>query len=201
MKRFFIPILLLFAISANAQRVTRLHGGTAPWNSSDSLKILQSQGSLTPVWVNAFNAGTSNPVILAADTSTTGQALVGTPLQFAVGVSQTWAYKIVIIDSSSSSAGIEFGFAIPTGATINSLGQGETTSATATTYDIIRAGATAGTAVATVASGASYSGYTTSGTITTDGTHTGNIILQFLKVTSGTAIIKAGSYIIAWRVS
>ncbi len=155
----------------------------------------------SPTWAKLSATTGFITALQNADTSTTGQTLLGTKMQFAVGVSQTWAFRVVVLDSSSSSAGIKVGFAIPTGATISSFGQGQTTGVTAFTSDVILAGATAGAAFSTVATGATYSGYIANGTITTDGTHSGTVIFEFLKATSGTAIIKSGSHIIAWRLS
>ncbi len=149
----------------------------------------------SPTWTIL---GTSAGITLGADSSTTGQTLTNSGLSFAVGTSQTWQFEVCVYDSSSSTAGIEFGYALPTGATIVSMGEGFTTGATAVGADIITASATSGVAVATAAG---YSLYRASGIITTDGTHAGNAVFQYLKVTSGTAILKAGSYIIFRRIS
>lgn len=138
-------------------------------------------------------------VRLAADTSTTGQTLVGSPLQFAVGANQTWQFQISVYDSSSSAAGDEFGWLLPSSGTVVSLGIGQAnaTAATAAIFDIITASATAGTASNTAGG---YSLYTASGTVTTGAT-AGNVVFEFLKVTSGKAILKAGSVLVARRIS
>jgi hypothetical protein len=136
----------------------------------------------------------------SADTSTTGQTLLGTQLLFAVGANQTWAFHVVILDSSSSAAGIKFGYAIPTSATITTVGSGQDTTVLQHISDNIIAGATAGTAVSCAQTATPYADYKADGTVTT-GSTAGNVVVEFLKATSGTAIVKAGSYIIAWRIS
>lgn len=154
----------------------------------------------SPVWAKLSTTTGFITALETKDTSTTGQSLVGTQLQFAIPASQTWAFEIVVFDSSSISTGLKAGFAIPTSATIASYGRGQTTGVTAFTSDVILAGATAGVAFSTVATGATYSGYVANGTVTSS-TTAGNVIFEFLKATSGTAIIKAGSYLIAWRIA
>ena len=170
--------------SANHNYVTRAAIGA-------SGAYLYSNG-IVPSWRVA-----DEQVRLTADTATTGQALIGSPLQFAVGANQTWAFQISVYDSSSSAAGDEFGWLLPSSGTVVSTGWAQTTGATAGTFDIIKASATAGVANATAGG---YAVYTASGTITTGAT-AGAIVFQFLKVTSGTAILKAGSVLTARRIS
>ena len=152
--------------------------------------VLTTSAGGVPTWMGFYN------IRLAADTLTTGQALIGTPLQFAVGANQVWQFEVAVLDSSTSAPGVEYGITVPASGTVVSVGGGQTTGATAWTTDIIRTSATAGVANATAA-GPAY--YQTQGTITTGAT-TGNVVFDFLKVTSGTAAIKAGSYISAWRI-
>ncbi len=180
---------------------TRAMNGTVrrAWGPGTKVEVGPSLSYIAQLidTASALSAATAK-VRLSADTSITGQSLTGTPLKFPVGVSQVWEFEVGIYDSSSSAAGVKFGWSIPTNATIVSLGFGQTSGVTAFTSDIITAGATAGAANATAGG---YSWYRATGTITTDASNSGTVILQFLKVTSGTAIVKAGSYIIARRIS
>ena len=69
-----IAILLIFAFNANAQ-ITRhalplSGGGTAPWNSADSLKVLTSNGHLAPSW-QALSGGSG--ILNQNDSFQTGQ--------------------------------------------------------------------------------------------------------------------------------
>lgn len=179
---------------------TRAQNGTVrrAWGPGTKIEVgpyvsyvKQYQDSLTAKTLGLVSYSSAK-----ADSSTTGQALTSSGLTFAVGANQVWQFEVAIYDSSSSSAGVKFGYAIPSGATIASLGWGQTTGATAMTTDIIAATATAGTAVTTAAG---YGSYKAAGTVTTSST-TGNVVFEYLKATSGTAIIKAGSLIRAYRV-
>lgn len=134
-------------------------------------------------------------VYLANDTAITEQTLTGTPLQYRVGAGQTWQFEAVVYDSSSSSAGVEFGYFVTGAGSVTSIGEAQSTGSTATKYDIITADSTAGSATATAAG---YALYVAHGTVVT--TNAGKVVLTFLKATSGTAILKAGSYIKAQRI-
>lgn len=158
-----------------------------------------SNAASTYIGGQSTSSAWSAIALTTKDTSTTGQTLIGTPLQFTVGANQVWAFEVAFADSSSSGAGIEYGITAPSGATFISVGGGQTTGPTAWSADVLTASATAGVATATAATGATYAEYQTQGTITTGAT-AGAVIFDFLKVTSGKAIIKAGAYITAYRI-
>lgn len=150
--------------------------------------ILVSSGSgSNPTW-----KAMGNTLPLQNDTLTTGQALVGTPYQFnAADTQSTYKFRISGFDTSSSAAGIQVGFAIPSGATIKASLKAQTTAATALTCDVIKAGATASVAIATTIN-LNNGWFEIEGTVKT-GSTAGAVILQFLKVTSGTGGILNGT--------
>jgi len=157
----------------------------------------------SPTWTKVVGSSVNILTVtdtLTKDTSTTGQTLIGTPLQVTAGAYQTWTFDVTIEDSSSSSGGISFGWLLPSGATIYSCGIGQTTSVAAVSFDNIIASATAGSVVSTAASGAAYAGYTCRGRFTTGAT-AGAVVFEFLKGTSGTAILKKNSIATFKRVS
>lgn len=197
-----IAFLLVSASLASAQ--------SQWWKTSGAHKLLVATGKNAVLnvvdtgkagQVLISGAGTADPswkslvqrVVLTADTLTTGQTLVGTPLQFAVADTQSYyQFEIAIIDTSSSAAGIKIGFAIPSGASIKAQCNGETSGVTASSWDLISATATAGAAYQT--QNATGGMIVVRGIVKT-GSTAGTVVLQFLKVTSGTAGILAKSYL------
>lgn len=150
--------------------------------------VLTSGGAgVNPSWKAMGNA-----LPLQNDTLTTGQSLIGTNYQFnAADTQSTYKFRISGFDTSSSAAGIEVGFAIPSGATIKASLKAQSTAVTAFTSDVIKAGATATVAFGTTAN-LNNGWFEIEGTVKT-GSTAGAVILQFLKVTSGTGGILNGT--------
>lgn len=185
--------------SGSSGQILKANGaGTLP--SYETSVPVANGGTGATTFSGAQNALGFYPVNLAADTATTGQSLIGTPLQFAMGISQTWQFTGWLFVTSSTATGVETGVTVPTGATLVAYSYGGTSAATAFRADSIGASATATGAYATAA-GTGGTFILINGTVKTDGTHAGNAVIDFLKATSGTATVKAGSYIIARRVS
>lgn len=154
--------------------------------------VLVSSGSgANPSW-----KAMGNTVPLQNDTLTTGQTLIGTNYQFnAADTQSTYKIRIVGFDSSSSNAGLEVGFAIPSGATIKASLKAQSTAVTAMTSDVIKAGATATIAFGTTTN-LNNGWFEIEGAVKT-GSTAGLVIFQFLKVTSGTAGILNGT-VLTW---
>lgn len=199
---FIVLSALLFSANAFAQpgywssinKHKVLLGGKSQLYMVDTCKIsgqsLTSVAGADPIWKSA-----EIPVVLTADTLTTGQTLVGTPLQFNAADTQSYYwFRIGIIDTSSSAAGIKIGFSIPSGASIKAQCSGETTGATASAWDLISAGGTAGVAYQT--QNATGGMIWITGIVKT-GSTAGAVIAQLLKVTSGTGGFLAKS-ILFW---
>ncbi len=137
------------------------------------------------------------PAPLAADTATTGQALVGCPtaLQFTIGTAGTYHFRAVLQVGNSGTNGTKIGILVPASATVKAYVNGNTSGITAYTSDIISASTTAGANFNT--SAISTAVITVEGDIVSGGTG-GQVVIQFLATTSGTATVKAGSTL--WAV-
>jgi hypothetical protein len=193
---FIFTFLLAITSLASAQNLYKLptYNGVGGMNFIDTGSGGQT---LTPNGANGPFWKTNSAVItLANDTLTTGQTLIGTPLQFnAVDTQATYEFEIYGFDTSSSIAGVKFGFAIPSGATIKARIFGEDSSATQSRWDVITASATASAAYFT--KNATNGMFTIAGEVSI-GSTAGNVIFEFLKNTSGTAGILKNSLLI-WR--
>ena len=176
-----LACVFLFAMNAQAQFLT--NGGTG---------------------ASTFTGAQHNlgfyEVYLSADSATTVQSLVGSPLQIAIDTSQTWQFTAWLDATSSSNAGIEVGVTVPTGATLVAGAFGNSTGATAFSSDTINASATA-TAAYLTKTGGGGGQVVINGTVKTDATHSGSLMIDFLKATSGTATLKQGCYFRAIRTS
>ncbi len=149
-----------------------------------------------------FSAAQTNlgfaAVRMAADSATTGQTLIGTPLQFTIGATDIWDFDIYINPTNSGTNGTKVGILLPTSASVQAFCLGNVATVVAFTTDIISASATAGANFNT--STATADVIWIHGTVAGGGTG-GAVVLQFLATTSGTATIKAKSYLTAHRIS
>lgn len=202
-------LAICFSSYADAQMVTRPANGGTGVRRPTAHRVIIAEG------VSAFNvldsgksgyalvskAGQSDPswqalnsvVRLTADTTTTSQTLVGTPLQFSATDTQSYYwFDATIIDTSSTSAGIKLGVSLPSGGTIVGEANGMTTGVTATLWDYISASATAGGVFTSVAS---IKGMIHVHGVVHIGSAAGSVMLEFLKVTGGTGALLAGSSI------
>ena len=188
-KHFWIVGLLiaLCTLSATAQTVPVYVS-----NYGTSAQHLISAGAgYQPTWV-------TSAVMLSADTSNATTSLVGTPLQFAVAANEVWSADYYITDSVSAATGLKFAIDIPTGATLYGYASGSKKSDTCG-FEIITTDATAGTAFTTYVPTTNYGTWTAHVTIS-NGSTAGNVILDFVKPTSGTAILKKYSYVILTKL-
>lgn len=178
-------------------------------------QFLASGGaSSDPVWTTTLplaNGGTAattfsgaqtslgfKAVVMSADSATTGQTLIGTPLQFTIGTTDVWDFDIYINPTNSGTNGTKVGILLPASATMSAQVMGNTSGITAFTTDMITASNTASANFNT--STATADVIWIHGTVTGGGT-AGAVVLQFYATTSGTATIKAKSYITAHRIS
>jgi hypothetical protein len=121
-----------------------------------------------------------------------------TGLSFAIAASEIWTARFALKVNGADANGLKIAIAIPSGATILGMVNGNVATVTAYSSDIISASATAGIAFAT--SSATGSVIIVDLTVV-NSTTAGTVQLQALKVTSGTATIYANSNMIANRVS
>ena len=132
------------------------------------------------------------------DVTTSGQTLTDvTGLAQVLAANEVWAFDVNIDMNSTSSAGIQFGITAPSGATIEWSQDGSTTGVTAANYARSTALATALTAVCTVAGDGIVR---IKGTVF-NGATPGNLQIQFLKVTSGTAKVYKGASIVSRKLA
>lgn len=96
--------------------------------------------------------------------------------------------------------GIKYAYTIPSGATIRGIEAGSKPSQDSTNKALIIAGATAGAAFTLYVPTTNYGLYE-SHFLVTNGPTDGYVTVEFVKPTSGKAIVKAGSYLIKHRVS
>lgn len=130
--------------------------------------------------------------VTGADFTTTGQSLVDiTGLTFATAANKQYRFRAVLSTSSSSAAGIEVG--------VQHSGAGATVEAVA----MGTVGAGAESAVRVSALNTATAAFNTNGSdggiviegILTVGANAGNLTIQLLKVTSGTATIRKASFL------
>jgi parallel beta-helix repeat protein len=134
-----------------------------------------------------------------SDVTTTGQSLTDiTGLSIPIPASQIWSFEALIdMNSSTGANGIQFAVNVPTSATIEWSQVGTTTGVTATNSARSSSVNTANTAICTYAGDGVVRIH---GTVV-NSTSAGLIQIRFLKVTSGTARIYKGSYIIGRRLA
>lgn len=220
MKKLLIFSLLLCAGTLRAQNTTTNGGtgliGLSPWGiltggaggqnpvvqvpTGTSGQILASGGSsAAPSWetlVPIANGGTgfaSSGKVLNADTATTGQALIGSPLQFTTTANQRYAISGNIIATSSAATGLKLGLRIPSGDTCYVTFNGTDTTTLQSNVSAVTADSGL-TAVYGQLNGTCYIHY--EGIVS--GPTAGAVIVGFLKGTSGTATLKQWSYLM-WR--
>lgn len=174
-----IAILLLFAVTANAQTIVPIvKGGTGASTFSAA----------------QYNLGYHNAV-LSTDTTTTADSLINTPLRVWVDSNEVWNIHAVIQADVDSATGLKVGVTVPSG-TLKVTAFGNTTSTAAfqlsklTTSD-------SGSAAFLTAAGL-YGTIIVDGTIRVGAT-SGYVMIQFETVTSGLITFEADSYIEAWR--
>lgn len=131
--------------------------------------------------------------ILSADSATTGQALIGSPLGFAKAANSRYYISGVAQISSSATSGVKLGIRIPSGDTVSLVFNGSDSSNLQNKWSLVSidSGLT-DSYVDSIGTGyVKFEGYVSGATA-------GNVYLGFLKITSGTATLKKNS-IIAWR--
>jgi hypothetical protein len=132
-------------------------------------------------------------VVLAADSATTGQALVGSPLKATVAANGRYLISGTIIASSDGVAGLKLGIRIPSGDTCSVVFNGSDSTVSQNKWSIVTAdsGLTLSYVNANATGYIRFEGYVS-------GPTAGSVILGFLKITSGTATLKKNS-IFAWK--
>lgn len=163
-------------------------------------QILTSGGTGgSPAWITTVplaNGGTgftSAGVVLGADTATTGQALIGSPLQFTTVANQRYYVSGTTIATSSTAAGLKLGIRIPAGDTGYFVFNGTDTTTLQPNVSAVTADSGL-TAVYGQLNGTCYVTFT--GIVS--GPTAGPVIEGFLKGASGTATLKQWSSLI-WK--
>lgn len=130
--------------------------------------------------------------VITSDFTTTGQALVDvTGLTFATAANKQYRFRAVLSTSSSSASGIEVGVQHSgAGASIEAVATG---TAGAGAVQAVRVSAL-NTATAAFNTNGADGGITIEGILTV-GANAGNLTIQVLKVTSGTATVRVGSHV------
>lgn len=176
-----IIILLLFASVAVGQPVNRTtlrHGGTGDSTAvgaQNNLGILHSE--------------------ILNDTATTGQVLLNSPLKFTGDSNSNYHFYTTLLASSSTTTGIKIAFHFPSGSTLSAITIGSKVASDSLGMDIITTDSTAS---------AAFIKYNGTGEITIQGmikiSHTSGLVqMLFTKPTSGTATIKALSFLDAFK--
>lgn len=187
MKRLLIPFLLFCSVAHSQPRKQ----SPAPFNATMSA---YTQGNCQDTLLNKFPLEITN--VLGTDSVTTAQTLQPV-LSVTLPANATYAIDIYVQDSSSTTAGNQYGISVPSGATISGKAFGSLSTTTFTTDDIT-ASNTAGAAYTTTVPTTNLGFWWAHVTITT--TTGGAVTVKQLKATSGTAIAKANStYIVATR--
>lgn len=130
--------------------------------------------------------------VTGSDATTTGQALVDAAgLTFATQANKQYRFRAVLSTAASSVAGIEVGVQHSgAGATVEAVAVGTTAAGAA---QAVRVNAL-NTATAAFNTNGGDGGVVVEGILTV-GANAGNLTIQFLKVTSGTATIRKGSFL------
>ncbi len=134
---------------------------------------------------------------LANNATTTSQALGDSGLSFPVIANEVCEFEFTLRIGSTGTAGMKLALTFPNGATLTAVVRANSNSVTALIADLITASATSGATIMTIAS---QNGTATIRGCIVNGVNAGNVSLQFLKVTSGTATIAANSFVTAKRI-
>lgn len=142
---------------------------------------------------SAYGGSGGGLVVLSADSATTGQALIGSPLKFTAAANARYHISGTIQIQSSATSGVKLGIRIPSGDTVNIVFNGSDSSLSQTKWSTVVAdsGLTLSYADTTGVGYVRFEGYVS-------GPTAGSVMIGFLKLTSGTATLKKNS-IFAYR--
>ena len=134
---------------------------------------------------------------LSSNATTTGQVLVDSGLSFAINANEICEFEFTLRIGSTGTAGLKLALTFPSGATLTATTIGNSNTVTGLIADLITASATAGATLLTLAT---QNGVARVRGCIANGANAGDVKLQFLKVTSGTATITANSFVSARRI-
>jgi hypothetical protein len=187
-------VAIIFSISVSADAQTMSVYVQSLGNAGDVL--ISGGAGFQPAFTTSRQL-----VVQGADSSTTGQTLYPTALTFTAQANSTYSVDVYILDSSSSTAGLKFGvydINIGTGY-ITGIASGSKMSDTCG-FDRIISDSTAGVAYTTYVPTSNYGVWQAHFVLNTTGAPAAEpVTIKFLKATSGTAIIKKGSYLEAHK--
>ena len=148
--------------------------------------------------LHTTSLNTTYTLTLAADSGVTATGATNIwALRFPIAASEKWTFRIDgACNSSEATHGIEMAVDVPAGATLAANSIGCSTSATDFVWSTYSTDNALGTAFQKYATAEPFSLW---GTVT-NSTTAGFVVLSVGKVTSGTATVKAGTYIVATRV-
>ena len=182
MKYLALFLTLVLSTTVQAQTVTIAHGGTSATTAAQA----------------RINLGLPSILVQATDDTTSSLTAHSSPLTFSAAKNSTYTFDMYGYFTSSSNAGIKAAVAVPSGATLVATAIETGTTASDTHTEAFTASGTLGAAFT---QGTSLNGvFHIHGVVTTAST-ANSVTLQFAKVTSGTATLKAGSYIKWTKVS
>lgn len=142
---------------------------------------------------SAYGGSGGGLVVLSADSATTGQALIGSPLKFTVAANARYHISGTVQISSSATSGVKLGIRIPSGDTVSLVFTGSDSSNSQNKWSLVAVDSGLTTSyVDSIGTGyVHFEGYVS-------GPIAGNVMIGFLKLTSGTATLKKNS-IFAYR--
>jgi hypothetical protein len=126
-------------------------------------------------------------------TNTSGIDIPGFAIPLNIG-GENWEFEFVLTIGSSSTAGVKVALTVPPGAVFRAWAVGSGAAKSTLQVDLMNSSGVLGAAFNTFAGTGNY--LSIKGGIV-NGTFAGSLQLQAAKVTSGTATLSAGSYLIA----
>lgn len=187
---FYAIVLLLVSVMSVSAQVFPVYT-SATGSSGDVFVSTGSTGIPVFTTIKQVNG-------ITADSSTTSTTAVKSGLSFTAEASATYNVDVYITDSVSTSTGLKFDiYAVSPISYISGSALGTKKSDTCG-FDILNADSTLGAAYTTYVPTTNYGVWNAHFTFV-NGSTAQTVYIRYAKATSGTAILKRGSYLEAWK--